>query len=146
MRLQTAKAIRDDEGKSLDVYEDTLGNLTVGIGHKVVRLDHLVMGDTITDKRCASFFMVDLKRAEKSALDIYTELGGLSGAAVLHVLTCMAFQMGGSGVRKFKKMLAALSVDDYDRAADEMLNSKWARQDTPARAQRLADVMRGTVS
>jgi lysozyme len=37
--------------------------------------------------------------------------------------------------------LEALRTGDYADAADEMLDSAWARQ-TPARAQRLAQQMR----
>ena len=35
MDILIMKQIRDDEGESLVVYEDTLGHLTVGVGHKV---------------------------------------------------------------------------------------------------------------
>ena len=53
----------------------------------------------------------------------------------------MAYQMGLEGVLNFKKMWAAIEVDDYVTAAAEMINSRWAMQ-TPARANRLADRMR----
>jgi lysozyme len=53
----------------------------------------------------------------------------------------MVFQMGASGVSKFRKMLAALDKKDYDLAATEMLDSRWHEQ-TPKRAQRLALQMR----
>ena len=53
----------------------------------------------------------------------------------------MAYQLGVEGVMKFKKMIAALQNGDYDRAADEMADSLWAKQ-TPSRAQRLMTLMR----
>lgn len=60
---------------------------------------------------------------------------------VRDVLIEMSFQMGVDGVLKFKKTIAALQSDDFDTAADEMLDSRWAKQ-TPSRAIYLADIVR----
>lgn len=56
------------------------------------------------------------------------------------VLANMAFQMGFAGVMRFKNMWAAIEKQDYEEAAAEMLNSRWAGQ-TPNRASELARVM-----
>ena len=53
----------------------------------------------------------------------------------------MAFQLGTVGLSKFVNFEHALYERDYKRAAEEMLNSRWATQ-TPNRAKRLADRMR----
>jgi len=58
------------------------------------------------------------------------------------VLFRMVYQLGYEGVKSFRKMLSALEEGDYGRAADEMLNSKWAREDSPLRAMREATIMR----
>lgn len=58
-------------------------------------------------------------------------------------LALMAYQLGADGVLAFKNMLAALERGDRELAANEALNSKWARGDTPARAQRVAALIRG---
>ena len=143
MNMYTAQVIYDDEGKSLVVYRDSLANLTVGIGHKVVEADNLGAGDEISDELCAALFVTDLKTAEEGAWKLWHNLGTRGGPSVLHVLTCMVFQMGLAGVGKFKKMLAALAINDYAEARKEMLDSKWAREDTPERALRLVNSMRG---
>ena len=57
MDLLTMKAIRDDEGESLTVYEDTLGHLTVGVGHKVLPIDNLHLGDVITKEHSMTMFL-----------------------------------------------------------------------------------------
>tara|TARA_R100000278_G_C5473060_1_gene165200 strand:- start:1891 stop:2295 length:405 start_codon:yes stop_codon:yes gene_type:complete len=57
------------------------------------------------------------------------------------VLVNMVYQIGLSGVLKFRKTLAAMQVQDWDKAADEMLDSLWARQ-TSTRANELADIVR----
>lgn len=60
---------------------------------------------------------------------------------VQDVLVEMAYQMGVSGVMRFRKTINALQHDDYGTAAAEMLNSRWYAQ-TPERAKSLARVVR----
>ena len=52
----------------------------------------------------------------------------------------MVFQLGETGVSKFKNMWKALeqSPPAYSVAASEMLDSRWAKQ-VGARAERLRD-------
>ena len=56
------------------------------------------------------------------------------------ILCEMIFQMGYSGVGKFKNMIKALQNRDYTKASIEMLDSRWAKQ-TPNRAKELSDHM-----
>ena len=58
------------------------------------------------------------------------------------ILLSMAFQLGVNGLFNFKRMWRYIASGNWDRAAIEMLDSKWARQ-TPERATRHARVMRG---
>ena len=58
------------------------------------------------------------------------------------VILSMAYQMGMEGLLGFRCFLASIAVCDYCLAATEMLDSKWARIDSPDRAKRLADMMR----
>ncbi len=58
------------------------------------------------------------------------------------VIVNMAFNLGISGLMKFKKMWAAIEVGEWNKAAAEMLDSRWARQ-VGYRAVELAEVMRG---
>ena len=53
----------------------------------------------------------------------------------------MCFQMGLAGFCKFKKDISNMQDKNWKVAADEMLDSLWAKQ-TPARANRLADIVR----
>ena len=57
------------------------------------------------------------------------------------ILIEMVYQIGYSGVMKFKKMIANMIGKDWKGAATEMLDSLWAKQ-TPNRANRLADIVR----
>ena len=56
----------------------------------------------------------------------------------------MCYQMGLSGFSQFKKTIYYLETEQYEEAADEMLDSLWHKQ-TPARSQELSDVIRSLV-
>ena len=60
---------------------------------------------------------------------------------VVDVLIEMVFQLGYAGLKKFVNFIAALENGHWEHAADEALNSLWAKQ-TPARAQELSDIIR----
>jgi GH24 family phage-related lysozyme (muramidase) len=61
--------------------------------------------------------------------------------AVRGVIVQMLFNLGTRGVQKFKRFLDAIRAKDYKRAALEMLDSKWHREDVGARAVRLARIV-----
>ena len=50
----------------------------------------------------------------------------------------MAYQLGKSGLGKFNNFITALNDYDYSGAIKEMLDSKWAKKDSPERAKELA--------
>jgi lysozyme len=58
-----------------------------------------------------------------------------------YALIDLCFQLGWVGLKKFKKMLKALTVKDYLTAAAELLDSKYATQ-TPKRAKRIANLIK----
>ena len=55
----------------------------------------------------------------------------------------LCYQVGFTGFAKFKKSNAFMAIGDYQSAADEFLDSKWARHDSPKRAKRVTDMIRG---
>jgi lysozyme len=63
-------------------------------------------------------------------------------ADVQNALGNLAYQIGPAGVMGFKRMLAALQAGDRVTAAEELLDSKLAKQ-TPARTERTARLLRG---
>ena len=82
-------------------------------------------------------FTNDFKRARRGAWS-FNVFHGLNPHRQ-GVMIEMVFQMGVEGVGKFKKFLAAAKDQDWTRAADEMLDSKWHKQ-TPERAEMLAKI------
>ena len=129
--------IQKEEGTKHIIYLDHLGNWTCGTGHL------LKVGDKLSQETCDAFFVEDYVNAKADLGTLYAMYSlppmGLVREAVM---LGMLFQMGLTKVRGFKKMLVALMDKNWDRAAEEMLDSKWAKQDTPERAKRAAEMMR----
>lgn len=113
-------------------YRCTSGKLTIGIGRN---LDD----NGITEQEAMILLHNDIVRVKNqlSHLPEYLNLDEVRRT----VLANMCFNLGIGGLRTFKKMLSALDHGDYDKAADEMLESKWAHQ-VGKRAVRLARQMR----
>ena len=61
---------------------------------------------------------------------------------VQDALVNQAYQLGGAGQAGFTSMIDAVQSGDWNRAAQEALNSRWNQQ-TPTRSNYLADVFRG---
>ena len=57
-----------------------------------------------------------------------------------HVVVEMVFQLGKTGVSKFRKMWKALSNGDKQEAASQMKDSRWHSQ-TPVRCEALAEIV-----
>lgn len=134
--------IRQDEGFDNKVYKDSLGNLTVGIGHRLTpdELKKYREGDVFEEDVLEDMFERDFEVARSDAEKFAPD--GLPDEA-MDIITNMSFQLGYPRLSKFKKLKAALQDKDYNKAADEMLDSLWASEEqTPERANRLADRMR----
>lgn len=128
--------IKEHEGYRLDPYTDTLGFLTGGYGHKILDGEEVPTDKEGWDK----LFEQDFNRAWDNMLQ-FCEVFELSIKNEAKCILCeMIFQMGYSGVTKFKKMINALKEEQYETASIEMLDSRWANQ-TPNRAKALSDLM-----
>lgn len=125
-----------DEGFKPYAYKDHLGFLTIGVGRMI---DERKSGG-ITPEEAHYLLENDIGRAVdglRKALPFWDNLSDARQRALCN----MAFQMGVSGVLKFTRMIAALKIGHYDRAALEALDSTWAKQ-TPERAQRVTRLIR----
>jgi lysozyme len=128
--------IKEHEGYREEVYFDSVGVPTAGYGHAFLEGSRIpaVVADILFEEDFKTAKIDYEMLANRHELELDNDRRG--------VIINMLFNMGIVRVQKFKKMLAALSVKDWDRAADEMLDSKWARQ-VGKRATHLAKIMRG---
>lgn len=62
---------------------------------------------------------------------------------VQRALGSMVYQLGPDGVLNFPRMLTALAQGDRETAAMHALDSLWAKEQSPNRARRIANMLRG---
>ncbi len=134
-------SVKQHEGYRNKVYLDTLGKRTVGVGHLCVE-DFWEDDKEYDEKFLLEILEKDLGQAIIGARELMMENDCIDlNEKAEEILIEMVFQLGKTGVSKFKNMWKALSGLEYSAAADQMLDSRWAKQ-TPNRANGMADVMR----
>ena len=120
-----------EEGIRTTVYKDSLGFLTVGIGHKVVPADNLKLGDTISSARVNAFFNKDIAGAFKAAVSQSKDLGKYNVDMIAR-LTSVNFQLGTGWRYKFANTWAYLQNGQVQQAINNLVKSAWYKQ-TPNR-------------
>jgi len=137
-----------DEGVKYEIYNDHLGYPTFGIGHLVLDADPesgQEVGTPVSEDRVAEAFNNDVETVISDCERLYPEFDGLPEEVQL-IIANMMFNMGRPRLSKFKGMKRGVDAQDWDAAADEMVDSAWYRQVTN-RADRLVERMRAvTVS
>jgi GH24 family phage-related lysozyme (muramidase) len=131
--------IKKHEGFLAKVYLDSLGKATIGYGHLLTEEDDFVEGVIYDKDILEALFEKDFNKAVQGAEELLKDYN--IALVAREVIIEMVFQLGKTGVSKFKKMFDALKNNDYSRAAAEMLNSAWYRQ-TPSRCEELSELMR----
>jgi lysozyme len=135
------ESVKKHEGYRNKVYLDTLGKRTVGVGHLCVE-DFWEDDKEYEEKFLMTILEHDLSTAIKGANELMAENGCMDMNEKAHeIIIEMIFQLGKTGVSKFKNMWKALSELNYVGASYEMLDSRWAKQ-TPNRANGMADTMK----
>ena len=121
----------EHEGLRLRPYQCSAGKLTIGVGRNLE--DRGISSD-----EALMLFDNDMKDAIKDAMTLkwFPKLN----PARQGVIVDMIFNLGLGRFLLFKKTTALMAVGDYEGAAAEMLNSKWAGQ-VGKRATRLAQMM-----
>ena len=137
-----------DEGCIDKIYLDHLGYPTFGIGHLILETDpeHGQDVDTpVSEERITDCFEKDIQNVINDLdrnMDWWKDLP----EDLQRVMANMCFNLGITRLLKFKKFLGAMEDHNWDKAAVEMLDSRWAIQVGP-RAIRLKDrVLKGESS
>ena len=146
MNIELCKEqIKRHEGEVLEIYEDSLGYKTLGIGHLCKAEDPEYtweVGTPVTQEVVDLYYKDDFVTHLAEAIHIFGSEEGFYNLPedIQHVLVNMCFNLGGTRLSKFKNMIKALQNRDYKLANIEMLDSRWAKQ-TPNRAKELSDHM-----
>ena len=122
------------EGKRRHVYTCSEGYETIGIGRNISE-----SGLGLTDGEIDFMLRNDLTRVQGELAANVPCFLNLSDVRQ-NVLMDMCFNLGINRFKQFKNMLTALEMGEYEEAANEMLDSRWAKQ-VGERATRLAKMM-----
>ncbi|MDD5227171.1 MAG: hypothetical protein PHD53_00040 [Methylococcales bacterium] len=128
------------EGMRTRVYKCSEGHDTIGKGYNLdanpVRISNReivnLYKNGITEERAEELLLVQWEELERDAIKRYSWFEKLNEARRAVVLN-MEFNVGLQKFLNFKKTIQFISVGDFDGAAKEMLNSRWADQVDPIR-------------
>ena len=152
------RLLKDEGGHKLTGHL-VKGKLHIGAGFLLERSDaeeQLIMagvspgdvddvmkvgGKAITQMQSEALFQNALLQAEGDAEAFVGDLKNVP-QVVRDTFVNMAYQLGSKGLREFEDMKTAVDKRDWEGVSREMLDSKWARKDTPSRANRLAKDVR----
>ena len=122
------------EGLRLKPYRCTAGKLTIGIGSN---LDDR----GISQKEAYAMLERDILDFEQQLLDEIPDVYNRLDEVRKSVLLNMCFNLGLKGLLEFKNTLNFVAACDWERAANGMIASKWAKQ-VGLRAIELSELMR----
>jgi len=140
---QLRNELEIDEGVKYEIYLDHLGLPTFGIGHLVTEDDPehgQEVGTEVSKERVAEVFEQDVQITLDECQRLYDDFDDLPEECQL-IIANMMFNMGRPRLSQFKGMKAGVDARDWNKAADEMVDSRWYKQVTN-RADRLVTRMR----
>jgi len=121
--LELIQRLKRHEGVETHAYKCTANKITIGVGRNIDpeggiglsedEIDYLLANDIarVTDELYTAFWWFD--ELDQNRQEAMINLG---------------FNLGLPRLKKFKKALYAMSDDDYDTAANEFMDSRWADQ------------------
>jgi len=121
------------EGKSSTLYKCPAGKWTIGVGRNLE-------DNPLTESEMMYLLDNDIFRTANELSDAFywfNAMDDVRGSVIMN----MAFNLGISRFSGFRKMIRCIVNDDWNGAAREMIDSKWAGQ-VGNRAYELADKMR----
>ena len=123
MGIQLIGMLKRHEGVRSHEYKCSENMITVGVGRNLDENG----GIGLSDDEIEYLLMNDIERCDaelRAAYDWYENLKKPRRDAMIN----MCFNLGLTRLRGFVKALEAMSREQYDVAADEFMDSRWAEQ------------------
>ena len=127
--------LKRHEGVSAYVYTDINNLEHIGVGRNISKT-----GIGLTMEEIEYLLSNDILRCIKEITAEYSWFGSLDEIRQEAIINIF-FNLGATKYRGFKKANAAMSVHDYNLAATEFLDSRWAKQ-VKGRSLELTDIIR----
>jgi len=127
--------IKRHEGEVLEVYSDSLGYLTFGVGHLIKEGDAehgQPVGTPVSQERVDEVYDKDFDKHLDETIHLFESKGGEDfyelPENIQHVLVNMTFNLGGTRFGKFNNMWKGVVSNDWEKVAVEMEDSRWFKQ------------------
>lgn len=118
-RSKAIEMLKRHEGYRSKPYRCSAGKITIGYGRN--------LEDVGVNESEAEILLINDYNAAEDEASKFSWFEGLSDVR-REVVIMMIFNLGYPRFTGFKKTIAALAAGDYESAASEMLDSKWAAQ------------------
>lgn len=129
---ELTRMLKRQEGLRLQPYRDTQGVLTIGYG--------LNLEEGITTSEAEYLLQSRINQTRRDLHGILPE-AFRSTTPRANALIGMLYNLGMARFLKFKRAIWCVQQGDWAGAADEVIDSKWAKQ-LPARAKETAEILR----
>jgi len=129
------------EGFRSDVYLDTVGKPTAGMGHLLSseELAQYPVGTVVPDDVLNEWIQDDTVACYVAGMSQARQIGS-SDSRLINALSCVSFQLGAYWYNKFPHCWNALKAHNWQQAANEAQDSEWYKQ-TPVRVEDFQNVL-----
>jgi len=117
--IKLIENLKRHEGLRLKPYLCSEGKITIGFGRNLEDMG-------ISEKEAEMLLMSDIQRCYQE-LDVFSWFHDLDQVRQ-EAMVNMLFNLGLPTFLEFKRTLKFMAEGAYSQAAEEMLDSKWARQ------------------
>ena len=113
--------LRIHEGVRTHFYRCTSGLATIGVG-RCIEEGSLGLSDDEIDYLLEN----DIKRCKQELISLswFADLDSVRQDAIVN----LCFNLGLTRLMGFQNAMGAMAIGDYEKAADEFLDSRWAKQ------------------
>jgi lysozyme len=114
--------LRIHEGVRTHAYKCSANMITVGVGRNLDENGGIGLSDDEIDYLLEN----DIKRCKQELVSLlwFADLDSVRQDAIVN----LCFNLGLTRLIGFKNAMGAMAVGDYEKAADEFLDSRWANQ------------------
>lgn len=144
--VEVLKHLKLREGWRQEVYLDSLGKPTAGLGHLLLKEEKAKykVGDRVPDSVLNAWAEKDAARAYHAAQGQAKQLG-IAAPSFIAVLASVNFQLGTGWYKIHKNTWSLMQKKQWEQAAEAAQNSAWYRQ-TPVRVKDFQDGLRKLIT
>ena len=134
MNIELCKEqIKRHEGEVLNIYEDSLGYKTLGVGHLCQPNDpeyDWAVGTSVSQEVVDMYYEDDFDKHYMEAIHVFGSHEDWDNLpeVIQRVLVNMCFNLGGSRLSKFRNMLKACREHNWKEMSAQMQDSRWYGQ------------------